>query len=291
MPDEESTRGPAGASTGGRELRSVAVPRWAWLVVLSAGLVLFLAVERTLVATGNPNFVPATILLGALLGPVTFVTYVYGRGAAWTVPLPVLGLVALFGGVFGMVVAGVLEYDTLRELGVVPTLIVGLIEESAKLAVPLALLLLTRYRSPADGLVVGITVGMAFAALETMGYGFVTLLRSGGNVGALEDVLLLRGLLSPAGHAAWTGLASTALFRAWSSRGEGHTGAALAGTFLLVVVLHGLWDGLGSLVGHAVIALVSLGLLRREVQRSLLTNSTERAVTERGDRTVDGPRT
>ena len=252
----------------------MAVPRWAWLVVLSAGLVLFLAVERTLVATGNQNFVPATLLLGALLGPVTFVTYVYGRGAAWTVSLSVLGLVALFGGVFGTVLAGVLEYDTLRQLGVVPTLIVGLIEESAKLAVPLALLLLTRYRSSADGLVVGITVGMAFAALETMGYGFVTFLRSGGNVGALEDVLLLRGLISPAGHAAWTGLASTALFRAWSSRGQGRTGAAFAGTFLLVVVLHGLWDGLGSLVGHAVIALVSLGLLRREIRRSLLVDMT-----------------
>jgi RsiW-degrading membrane proteinase PrsW (M82 family) len=240
-------------------------------VVLSAGLVLFLAVERTLVATANPNFVPSTILLGALLVPVTFVTYVYGRGAAWTVPLPVLGLVALLGGVVGTVVAGLLEYDTLRALGVVPTLVVGLIEESAKLAIPLGVLVVTRYRSPADGLVVGISAGMAFAALETMGYGFVTLLRSGGNVGALEDVLLLRGVLSPAGHAAWTGLASTALFRAWSSRGQGRTGAAFAGTLLLVVMLHGLWDGLGSLVGHALIALVSLGLLRREIRRTLIT--------------------
>jgi RsiW-degrading membrane proteinase PrsW (M82 family) len=247
----------------------VEVPGWAWLPVLGVGLVLFLVVERTLVATHNPNFVPSTILLGALLAPVTFVTYVCGRTATWDVPTPVLGLAALVGGVIGTVVAGTLEYDTLRDLGTVPTLLVGLIEESAKLAVPLVLLLVTRYRSQADGLVVGVTVGAAFAALETMGYGFVTLLRSRGDVGALEDLLLLRGLLSPAGHMAWTGLACAAMYRAWSARGRDGTLRTFALTFLGVVVLHGLWDGLHSLPAYLVLGLVSLGLLRREVHRTL----------------------
>ena len=45
-----------------------------------------------------------------------------------------------------------------------------------------------------------------------MGYAFVTLIASGGNVNAVEQTLLIRGLLSPAGHMAWTGLACGALW-------------------------------------------------------------------------------
>jgi RsiW-degrading membrane proteinase PrsW (M82 family) len=248
-----------------------AVSRWAWLVVLVVGLAMFVAVERTLVATKDLNFVPSVILLGAFLAPVTFVTYIYGRSRAWTVSLPALGLAALFGGVIGTVVAGILEYDSLRKLGMLPTLLVGLIEEGAKLIVPVAFLIFTRYRTRADGLVVGVTVGMGFAALETMGYGFVTLLQSNGNIGAVEDTLLQRGLLSPAGHMAWTGLACAALYGAVSERPSGRALFEFVATFAGVVILHGLWDWTGALWGYVLLGLISLGWLRYEVHRTLLT--------------------
>lgn len=223
-----------------------------------------------MVETKDLNFVPSVILLGAFLAPVTFVTYIYGRSRAWTVTLPVLGLAAIFGGVIGTVVAGLLEYDSLRKLGMLPTLLIGLIEESAKLIVALAILVFTRYRTRADGLVVGVTVGMGFAALETMGYGFVTLLQSNGNIGAVEDTLLQRGLLSPAGHMAWTGLACAALYRVWAESGAGRSLPAFLATFVGVVVLHGVWDWVGSLWGYLVLGLISLGWLRHEVHRTLL---------------------
>jgi RsiW-degrading membrane proteinase PrsW (M82 family) len=259
------------ASSGWRSNRREAqVSRWAWLVVLIVGLALFIAVERTLIATKDLNYVPSVILLGAFLAPVTFVTYIYGRSPAWRVTLPILGLAALLGGVIGTVVAGMLEYDTLRQLGMLPTLAIGLIEESAKLIVPLAILIFTRSRTRADGLVVGVTVGAGFAALETMGYGFVTLLQSNGDVGAVQDTLLQRGLLSPAGHMAWSGLACTALFGAWSERGQGRALAGFVGTFIGVVVLHGLWDWVGSLWAYVVLGLISLLWLRHEVHRTLL---------------------
>lgn len=50
--------------------------RHAWAGVLVAGAALFLAVERTLVATQNPNFVPSAILLGAAIVPMAFGTAV-----------------------------------------------------------------------------------------------------------------------------------------------------------------------------------------------------------------------
>jgi hypothetical protein len=45
-----------------------------WFQIFVSGLVLLFLVERTLVATANPNFVPSAILLGAFLVPVTFTT-------------------------------------------------------------------------------------------------------------------------------------------------------------------------------------------------------------------------
>lgn len=47
-----------------------------------------------------------------------------------------------------------------------------------------------------------------------MGYAFVVLIASKGNIGAVEQTLLLRGLLSPAGHMAWTGLVCAAIWQA-----------------------------------------------------------------------------
>ncbi|WP_328374012.1 DUF1294 domain-containing protein [Micromonospora zamorensis] len=64
---------------------------------------------RTLVSTKNPNFVPALILLGATLVPLTFLTFAQARTGRWQVPASVLVTSAFFGGVIGTVVAGTRE--------------------------------------------------------------------------------------------------------------------------------------------------------------------------------------
>jgi hypothetical protein len=183
-----------------------------------------------------------------VLVPVSFVLYLDGRGPAYDLPLSVLLICGLLGGVIGTVAASVGEFDTARDLGGVPTLLVGLIEEGAKLLVPVGVLLFTRFRSnPADGLLVGVAVGTGFAVLETLGYGFVTLLRSG-DLGVTEVTVLARGVLSPAAHIAWTGLAAAALWHAHAPavatwRGDGCAGHLCAG--------RGLARHLGHLPGLA----------------------------------------
>jgi protease PrsW len=189
--------------------------RWAWLVVLVVGVVLFEVVRRVLIDTQNPNLVPSLILLGAAVAPATFVVFILGRRLPYDISGGTIGVVAFLSGVIGVVTAGLLEFDTLRDLGVLPMVAVGFIEEAAKLIVPAALLLgLRQYRSPSDGLLVGVAAGAGFAALETMGYAFVTLISSRGSLSAVDSVLVLRGLLSPAAHMAWTGLTATALWYA-----------------------------------------------------------------------------
>jgi RsiW-degrading membrane proteinase PrsW (M82 family) len=152
------------------------------------------------------------------------------------------------------------EYATLHTFGAVPLLGVGLIEEAAKLLVPLAVLvLLRRHRQPADGLLLGVAAGAGFAVLETMGYALVALVESQGDLTVLNSILVDRGLLSPAAHMAWTGLAAAALWRAADRRWRGRSMVAFVGVFLLVAVLHALWDGTTSGWAHAGLAVVSMG--------------------------------
>jgi RsiW-degrading membrane proteinase PrsW (M82 family) len=242
--------------------------RHAWLAVLVVGAALFIAEERTLVATQNPNLVPSAILLGASIVPLAFVAFVYGRRLPYRVPGIAVAASAFLGGVIGTIVAATLEFDVLRDLGGLPMLGVGLIEETSKLLVPLALLIpLRRHRTRADGLLIGVACGAGFAALETMGYAFTTLVKSGGDITDTVDILLLRGFLSPAGHMAWTGIAAAALYDAAATRRRREI-LQFAGAFVVAVVLHTLWDSQNSIVGTAVVAVASLGLLAFTAHRA-----------------------
>ena len=242
--------------------------RHTWIGVLVAGAVLFLAVERTLVGTQNPNLVPAAILLGAAVVPAAFVAFISGRRLPYSVGGAVIGASAFLGGVIGLVVAGTLEFDAQHDLGGLPMVGVGLIEETSKLIVPAAILLCRpRYRSPSNGLLVGVAAGAGFAALETMGYAFTTLLASRGSITDTVDELLLRGFLSPAGHMAWTGIAATALYTAAASGWRGRRVGEFAVAFLVAVGLHALWDSQDSLIGTAVVAVLSLAALAWTVHR------------------------
>jgi protease PrsW len=145
--------------------------------------------------------------------------------------------------------------------------IVGLIEETAKLIFPVIIFIRGRYRSEADGLLFGVSCGMGFAALETMGYGLVSLLQTQGNMGTLQEVLLIRGLLSPVGHAAWTGLVCAVLWRQRAKTGK-ILQPVVFGVFLVAVVLHALWDIAGTssnvtvnYLGYSAVGTVSLILL------------------------------
>jgi protease PrsW len=155
-----------------------------------------------------------------------------------------------------------------------------MIEEGAKLIVPLVFYFLGRYRSEAAGIILGVSTAMGFAALETMGYGFTSLLASKDNVGELDEVLLFRGLMSPAGHAAWTGLVCAVLWRERLKAGHATFNWRVGGAFATAVILHASWDTFASIrsatfvgslsieVVSLLIALVSLTQLFRRVREA-----------------------
>jgi RsiW-degrading membrane proteinase PrsW (M82 family) len=230
--------------------------------VLAVGIGLYEAVRSAVFQTRNPNLLPALILLGAAVVPAAFVTFVAGRRLVFAVHAGLVGATALIGGVIGVVAAGVLEYRTLARLGVLPVLGVGLIEEAAKLIVPLGLVVvLRRDRHAADGLLLGVASGAGFAVLETMGYAFVVLVQSRGDLEVVQAVLFERSVLSPAAHMAWTGLTAAALWQAaiehWRPRALGR----FVVVFLIAVGLHTAWDAAPNVWTDMVVAAVSLVLL------------------------------
>jgi RsiW-degrading membrane proteinase PrsW (M82 family) len=223
------------------------LPGWARMFL--GGAALWVATVVTTFATGNVNLVPTIILLGSFLVPVTFVVYAFGRTDG------VLTAQRIFtafvcGGVLGVLGASVLEAALLRQPSLAGYLSVGLIEEAVKLA---ALWLLAR-RLPRytarDGMVLGAAVGFGFAALESAGYAFTALFTPDGLslLNAVETEAL-RAALAPVGHGLWTAILGGALFAtaARSRRGRPRLSGALVGWYLLVALLHTLWDAAGGI--------------------------------------------
>lgn len=275
-PDHPAYRGYAPPAvppaSGHRILR-----RFRWTGVLLTGFALYAAVLAALVATQDPVYVPSLLLIGAALVPVTFTTFVGDIGVRTALPFSRIATAAVLGGVIGTVLAGPLEFETARAFGSLPTVLIGLIEESAKLAVP-ALIIARRPTRTIDGLVLGVAAGSGFAALETMGYAFVTLLGTHGDLLSVTHILLTRALAEPGGHAAWTGLATAALVAVRNSRHRALAPLRFALVFAGVVTMHALWDA--SAGGNAYLAIggISLAALLLVTWRLKHTERTNAAI-------------
>ena len=267
-----------------------------WFMALLTGIVVFIALELWMQSVNNSRLLIAILLVGAFTVPISFVAYFYererrlDRSVHGDLPLGVLAVCFIIGGGLGVTAALILEYATLQTLNTRSLFEVGIIEESVKLILPVILFIQGKYRSESDGLLFGVASGMGFAGLETLGYGITTLAEAQGSLGALNSVLIVRGALSPAGHAAWTGLICALL---WRTRGEGNKARKwliAIGGYVLAIVFHALWNifnSLGgqsyavqllSLLGGLVIAFLSLFLLFGRVRESARWKEQRQAV-------------
>lgn len=214
-----------------------------WVQILVGGLLLFALVVEVLRETNNIYFLPAAIVLGALVVPVTCVAYLYRHIQTSGISILLLAACFVIGGSLGIIAVGFAEYDAPKMWTVVGSFGIGLIEESMKLVLPMVMFVSWRYSHEADGLLLGVASGMGFSALETMGdalYFFQT----SESLGTMQQVLLYRGLLTPAAHAAWTGFVCAILWRQRERTGR-WIGPSVLGAFLIAVVLHALWNIIG----------------------------------------------
>jgi RsiW-degrading membrane proteinase PrsW (M82 family) len=244
-----------------RERRGWA-PRW-WVVFLT-GLVLWIAAIVVTRITRNLNMIPTVVLLGSFLVPVSAVIWYLDHD-----PSPFLGPRRIFdafalGGIIGVLAVSLVEFWLLA-MGLLGTLAVGLSEEGVK-AIALAVLAwhLPAY-SRRDGIVLGATVGFGFAALESSGYAFTSLLVVHGPLVALSlnsliYTELIRSVLAPFGHGLWTAIMGGVLFGA-ARNGHLRLTWAVVLTYLGVSILHATYDTLANIPGYAVVSVIGVAWL------------------------------
>ncbi len=218
-----------------------------WLKALISGFVLFVLSTALLVITVNPNLFPTVVMIGSFLVPVAYVTFFYERRHLSNLSISSTFVSFIYGGILGVLAASLLEPIFIHQIDFGTTIAVGLIEEFAKLLAVIIIVLRLRHDSEMDGLILGAAVGMGFAALESTGYAFTAFLASGGSLSQTVFVTLLRGLLSPIGHGTWTAILISVLFRE-TRQGHFRITYYVVGTYLMVAVLHGLWDGLPQVI-------------------------------------------
>lgn len=262
-----------------------------WWRVLLIGFLFYFATLVALIFTGNPVLFPTVVMVGSFMVPVTYVAFFYDRRYLSRLTVPAIAQGFIYGGLFGVLAASLLEPLFIRRLDFATSFSVGLIEEFVKV---LGILVIARrlgHDVEMDGLLLGVAAGMGFAALESNGYAFSAFLRSGGSLTATVFVTLLRGILSPIGHGTWTAILVSVLFRE-SRAGHFRINFKVIGAYLAVSILHGLWDGLPDaitalfgqgldvFIGEALVAMIGLFILWRRWQEAKRLQMESLAATE-----------
>lgn len=245
-----------------------------WWRVLLIGFFFYLATLAALVLTSNPVLFPTVVLVGSFMIPVTYVAFFYDHRHLSLLTVPTIARAFIYGGLFGVLAASLLEPLFIRRLDFATTFSVGLIEEFVKILGILFIARHMRHDAEMDGLLLGVAAGMGFAALESNGYAFTAFLRSEGSLSLTVYVTLLRGILSPIGHGTWTAILTSVLFR--ESRGQHFRfNLRVIRAYLTVSILHALWDGLPDTItvlfgpgldvfaGAAIVGLIGFFILWR----------------------------
>jgi len=218
-----------------------------WWRIFATGFVLWICSVIVTGLTGNLNMIPTVVLLGSFLVPASGVVWYLDHYHSPEVTAAVVARAFIVGGVLGTLAASLLE-SLLASDGILTYLSVGFVEEFAKLvALVFVARGLARY-TIRDGIVLGAAVGFGFAALESSGYALTSLVVIEGHHLSLSLVNLVftelvRGVLAPVGHGLWTAILGGVLFGAVRA-GRFHITSGVVRTYVLVSMLHALWDSM-----------------------------------------------
>jgi RsiW-degrading membrane proteinase PrsW (M82 family) len=233
----------------------------------------------------TPNLVPSLILMGSFTMPVATLILFFELNTPRNISLYRLMVLVGLGGMVSVFIS-LLGYNVSR-LDWLGASGAGIIEELGKLTALILIVRGPRYKYILNGLLFGAAVGAGFAAFESAGYAFRTILAHGSR--AMLENLLLRGLLAPWMHVAWTAMVGAALWRV--KQGEPLRLAHLVDPkfyrlLIVAMVLHMLWNYpweppfylkeslLGAAAWFIIWGLVQQGLRQvREEQRAALATS------------------
>jgi len=221
----------------------------------------------------NVNLIPGLIIVGSFAVPVSTLIFFFEVNVRKNISLYQIIRLIFLGGILSLITSLILFQvtDGLR-LNWLGASVAGLVEEPAKLLALLTVTSIAKYRYRLNGLLFGAAVGTGFAAFESAGYA----LRLGlFNTDLMKDMIMVRGMLSPFAHIAWTAMCGAAL---WRVKGADRFSfsmvrdARFLRIFGIVVILHMLWNSplhipfygkylfLGAIAWVVIFALIQDGL-------------------------------
>jgi protease PrsW len=220
-------------------------------------------------------------LAGSLLPVLGWLAFFYSRDRYDREPKRLILKLFLIGAFPVAIAAGLVNvaFATVVGIGLTAVVVAPLGEETLKyLGASRGSRRNRAFDEPVDGMVYGTTVGLGFAAAETVDYLIAAYTGTPlwgedvdaacAGVACFLLVAVIRGLGSALVHALCSGIAGYFLARRVL---EGAARITAVGGVLLAALFHALWNGTGLLLGFgflALAALVYLRLFRRALHRS-----------------------
>ncbi|WP_073079954.1 PrsW family intramembrane metalloprotease [Sporobacter termitidis] len=213
---------------------------WLFARVLALSVVAFFAFYAGAFIFKNALFLPGLILFGSVITPLSLLMFFWEINILQNISIYKLTLLMLKGSIVSLLCAVTL-YAILD--GRKSPLLIGFVEETAKVLTILLLVDHRPYKFLLNGMLIGAAVGTGFAAFESSGYILVTALQSG--IPTMLNTIFWRALFTPGGHIAWAALTGAMFILVKGERTFNMKmllDSRFLGMYALVIVLHALWD-------------------------------------------------
>lgn len=230
----------------------------------------------------NTNLIPGLIMIGTIAVPVSTLVFFFEINARKNISLCAIARLVMLGGIISLLASLILFELPISKMKFLGASVAGIVEEPAKLLALLVVARTTKYRYKINGLLMGAAIGTGFAVFESMGYAFRALLVSKFDKDFMTDIIMMRGVLSPLGHIAWTAICGAAFWRVKKDK-PFSMGMLLDGRFwhlaIVPVILHMLWNadfslpyhlkniGLGLVAWIIILALIQEGLKELRLEK------------------------
>ena len=221
---------------------------WVFFKTFLGALVIYLLFLAGWNQFENTNLIPGLIMVGSFAVPLATLIFFVEINARRNVSLYQVIRLLFLGGILSIIFSLILFGVTANlKLGWLGASVAGFAEEPGKLLALFIVVNIPKYKYKLNGLLFGAAVGTGFAAFESAGYA----LRQGLiSTDMMKDTIMIRGMLSPFGHIAWTAMCGAAL---WRVKGANKFSFDMLQdnrflkVFGIAVVLHMIWNAQFSL--------------------------------------------
>ena len=213
---------------------------WFFSRVLGMSFIAFLGFYIGALYFQNPYFLPGLILFGSVITPISLLIFFWEVNMPKNISIYKLTLFLIKGGIVALLYSLIL-YTIID--GHISPLLIGFVEETAKVLTFLFLIGRKDYKYILNGMLIGAAIGTGFSAFESAGYILMTALAYG--IPTMLGTIFWRAVFAPGGHIAWAALTGAALMLVKSGRPFRLSmllDLRFLGMYALVIALHASWD-------------------------------------------------